>query len=173
MTGPAFVAPAAVDVALAVRRRLATVPGILAVLGPRVGAGPAEVWLFVRELQALVEGSSMSAAVVSVEGAWARPNSHNTTRFPRIALHIYSDCTRDFAGAIIRPDAEPRAWVAWEAFNKELDRKDGFSEIWGAAAADPGLRVTGSQLMSLPDVYDVSDWDGGKRLQCHYGLNVG
>jgi hypothetical protein len=138
-----------------------------------MGAGPAEVWLFVRKLQAVVEGTSTTAAVLAVEGAWARPNQHNTVRFPRISLHLYSDCSRDTFGSIIREDAEPRAWAAWEAFNAEMDRKNHFSEIWGAVLGDPGLRVNGSALMSLPDVFDVADWDGGKRLQCHYGLVVG
>lgn len=173
MTTPAFVAPARVDVALAVRRRLAAVPPIIGVLGPSVKLIPGELWLFVRELQVVVEGSSWSAAVLSVAGAWARPNVHNTERFPRVQIDIFSDSSRDGSGAVTTRDAEPRAWSVWEAFNAELDRKSGFSEIWGSVPGDPGLRVNGSQLMSLPDVYDVNDWDGGKRLQCLYGLKVG
>lgn len=173
MTSPVFVAPAAVDVALAVRRRLAAVPGIVSVLGPNPLLTADGVWLFVRELQALPEGTSSSAAVLSIQGAWARPNDHNTERFPRLQLEIFSDCSRDTTGAIATRDAEPRALAAWEFFNAELDRKNGFSEIWGRTETDPGVRVNGSQLMSLPDVYDVNDWDGGKRLQVTYGLKVG
>lgn len=172
MTVP-FVAPAAVDVALAVRRRLAAIPGVRAVLGPQGVSSSDEVWLFVRELQVIPEGSGLAAAVVSIEGPWARPNRHNTARFPRVAVHIYADSTRDMNGAVIRKDAEARAWAVWEPFNAELDRKVAFSEIWGSTATDPGLRVWDSHLLSLPDVYDVSDWDGGKRLQVHYGLGVG
>jgi hypothetical protein len=167
------VAPAAVDVAIAVRRRLVSVPGVVACLGPAAAVASGDVWLYVRELGTLPEGSGLAAAVVAIEGPWTRPNDHNTARFPRLALHIYADCTRDVSGAIVRKDAEARAWATWEPFNRELDRKDGFSEMWGVTSTDPGLRVWGSRLLSLPDVYDVQDWDGGKRLQVHYALNVG
>ncbi len=173
MTGPLFALTAATDLAVAAHRRLSTVPGVVAALGSPVSDSPGGVWLFVRELNALVEGSGKAAAVLREEGAWARPNQHNTARFPRLSVEIFADSTRDSTGAVLRRDAEARARVVWEQFQTELHRVDGFSEVWGSSASDPGMRVWGSQLMSLPDVFGVNDWDGGVRLQCFYGLNVG
>lgn len=164
---------ASADLAVAAHRKLVTVPGIVSSLGSSSAVGPVGVWLFVQELQAVVEGSGRVAAVLREDGAWARPNQHNTARFPRLSVEIYADSSRDATGAIVRRDAANRARVVWERFQEVLHRVDGFSEIWGSTQTDPGMRVWGSQLMSLPDVDDVPDWDGGKRLQCHYGLNIG
>lgn len=163
---------AAVDVALAARRYLASLAEIRAVLGP-TGADSADtVWLFLRELSVLVEGSSRTAAVLRVDGGWTRPNTHNTAHFPRLRLEIYSDCSRSGV-TIVRRDAEARAWHAWAAFDRILHRAVAFSEIWGAGPGDPGCRVWGSQLQSHPDVFPVSEWDGGTRLLAYYGLSVG
>jgi hypothetical protein len=173
VTGP-VVLLAAHDFATAAHRKLASVPGVISALGSSVPPDPAVVWLFVRELQTdQVEGSGKAAAVLREEGAWARPNQHNTARFPRLSLEIFADASRDMNGAVVRRDAEQRARAVWERFDAVLHRVDGFSEIWGSTSSDPGIRVWGSQLMSLPDVYDINDWVGGKRLQCHYGLNTG
>jgi hypothetical protein len=171
MTLP-LVASATVDVALAARRRLAAVEAVRAVLGPVGGGSEASTWLFHDEFGVVVEGSSSTAAVVSVAGAWARPNSHNTARFPRLRLELIADASRD-AGLIVRRDAESRLWAAWEPFDTELHRPMGFDETWGRVDTDRGLRVWGSQLLSHPDVLDVADFDGGKKLICHYGLSVG
>lgn len=173
MSGPLFELTAASDVAVAAHRRLSTVPGVIGVLGSFTAPSPAGVWLFVRKLQTVVEGSGRAAAVLREEGSWTRPNSHNTAQFPRLSLEIFADSTRDATGAVLRDDAESRARAVWERFQLVLHRVDGFTEVWGATVTDPGLRVWGSQLMSRPDVYPVSDWDGGVRLQCHYGLNTG
>lgn len=173
MTLPLFTLSASTDLALAARRKLASVPGVVGALGSFFASGSAEVWLFVRELQVVVEGSGQAAAVLREDGAWARPNPHNTARFPRLSVEIYADCSRDANGAIARRDAEARARTVWGQFNSFLHRVDGFSEVWGSTSTDPGMRVWGSQLMSLPDVFDVPDWDGGKRLHGHFGLNVG
>lgn len=173
MTGPVELR-ASTDLAVAVHRMLMAVPGVVDALGSSDGPDFAGVWLFVRELQVVVEGSGKAAAVIREEGAWARPNDHNTARFPRLSLEIFADSTRDpVTGRVVTRDAEPRARAVWERFNPIFHRVTGFSEIWGSTDTDPGMRVWGSRLMSLPDVYDISDWDGGKRLQCHYGLSVG
>jgi len=162
------------DLAVAAHRKLSTVPGVVSALASPVGSAPVGVWLFVRKLQAVVEGTGKAAAVLREEGAWTRPNQHNTARFPRLSLEIYADCSREsLNGPPLRDDAESRARMVWEHFQTVLHRVDGFSEVWGSASGDPGLRVWGSQLMSLPDVYEVSDWPEGVRLQCHYGLNTG
>lgn len=173
MTGPLFALTAATDLAVAAHRMLSAVPGVIGALGSNPAATPGDVWLFVRELNAQVEGSGKAAAVLREEGSWTRPNPHNTARFPRLSLEIYADSTRDQGQAVIRNDAEARARAVWEQFQAVLHRVDGFAEVWGAAPGDPGMRVWGSQLMSLPDVYPVQDWQGGVRLQCHYGLNTG
>lgn len=173
MTGPGLPMLATYDLATAAHRMLTAVPGVTGALGSSAPPSPVGVWLFVRELQVVVEGSGRAAAVLREEGAWARPNQHNTARFPRLSVEIFADATRDVNGAIARRDAEARARIVWERFQTVLNRTDGFSEIWGSNGADPGMRVWGSQLMSLPEVYDINDWDGGKRLQCHYGLNTG
>lgn len=153
---------------------LMAVPGVTDALGSSDGQEFAGVWLFVRELQVVVEGSGSAAAVIREEGAWARPNGHNTARFPRLSLEIFADSSRDLStGRVVRRDAEHRARAVWERFDPIFHRVTGFSEIWGSTATDPGMRVWGSQLMSLPDIYDINDWEGGKRLQCHYGLSVG
>lgn len=168
----ALPATAAVDVALAARRHLASVAAIRAGLGPTGSDSESAVWLFVRELSLVVEGTSRAAAVLSLDGGWSRPNTHNTARFPRLKLEIYADASRS-GTSISRRDAESRAWAAWEPFDRILHRTDAFVEVWGSGSGDPGCRVWGSQLMTHPDVYDIADWDGGKRLLCHYGLCVG
>lgn len=172
MTFP-LVASASVDVALAVRRHLAALESVRAVLGATGGSSEASTWLFTSELACVVEGTSSVAAVVSVAGSWARPNAHNTAQFPRVKLELFADATRDGSGLVVRRDAEARAWAAWEPFNRDLHRPIGFEDFWGRTDTDSGLRVHGSLLLSHPDVYDVPDWDGGKRLVCHYGLSVG
>lgn len=161
------------DLAVAAHRKLLAVPGVTDALGSSGVGSPVGVWLFVRELQVVVEGTGKAAAVLREAGGWARPNLHNTARFPRLSLEIYADSSRDAAGAVARRDAESRARAAWESFQSVLHRVDAFAEVWGKATGDSGMRVWGSQLMSLPDVYPVDDWDGGVRLQCHYGLNTG
>lgn len=165
-------APASLDVALAARRHLASLPAIRAVLGPTGADSEGLTWLFSSSLAVLVEGSGRAGAVLSIAGAWARPNSHNTARFPRLQLEIFADPSRS-SGNIVRRDAEARAWFAWEPFNLELHRTDGFAETWGALGLDPGLRVWGSTLLSHPDMFDTPDWDGGCRLLVYYGLCVG
>lgn len=172
MTG-ALQLTASSDLAVAAHRRLVAVPSISGVLAAPNGATPSGVWLFVRELQALVEGTGAVAVVLREEGSWARPNSHNTARFPRLSVEVFADSLRDSTQAIIKRDAEARARAVWERFQAVLHRVDAFAEMWGATATDPGMRVWGSSLMALPDVFPESDWDGGVRLQCHYGLNVG
>lgn len=171
MTAP-LVSQALQDVSLAVWRHLASLPACRAVLGPTGVDSADTVWMFRNELAAVVEGTSRVAAVVHVDGGWARPNSHNTAQFPRISLELLGDPLRD-AGRIVRRDAVDRVWTAWSVFNAEMHRTAGFSEVWGATDSDDGLRVWGSQLMSHPDVYEVPDWDGGARLLVRYGLNVG
>lgn len=172
MTFPPLVAGAGADVALAVRRYLAAVGSVRAVLGPTGSDGPDVVWLFSTELQAVVEASSSVAAAVSVAGAWSRPNLYGTGQFPRVRLELVADATR-VNGLIVRRDAEARAWAAWQKFNTVLDRKDSFSEFWGRTNDDPGLRVWGSSLLSHPDTLDIPEFDGGKRLVCNYGLCIG
>lgn len=165
-------APASIDVALAVRRYLASITVCRSVLGPTGTDSENTVWLFTRDLGVVVEGSSHVAAVLRMDGAWTRPNSHNSAEFPRVSLELLADSSRTGA-EITRPDAESRAWLAWDTINKFLHRTDAFSEMWGSVGEDPGLRVWGSLLLSHPDVFDIPDWVGGKRLQVHYGLSVG
>lgn len=172
MTFPSLVANASVDVALAVRRYLASIDAVLVVLGPTGSDSADDVWLFTSELQVVVEGTSSVAAVVSVSGAWSRPNLHNTGQFPRLRLELIADATR-VNSLIVRRDAEARAWAAWRPLNIALDRKDAFSEFWGRTDSDPGLRVWGASLLSHPDTVDIPEFDGGKRLICNYGLCVG
>jgi hypothetical protein len=165
-------APATLDVALAVRRRLASLAPCRAVLGPTGSDSAATVWMYVRSLSVVVEGSSRAAVVLSVAGGWARPNLMNTAQFPRLMLEIFADASRE-AGVITRRDAEARAWAAWEPFNDELHRTAAFAEMWGASGSDLGLRVWGSSLLSHPDTFGLPDWDGGIRLLAYYGLCVG
>jgi hypothetical protein len=169
---PLFALRAETDLAVAAHRMLSAVPGVIGALGSSSFGSPVGVWLFVRELQVVVEGSGQAAAVLREEGAWNRPNQHNTARFPRLSVEIFADSSRDATGAISRQDAEPRARIVWKQFQTVLHRVSGFSEVWGRTSDDPGLRVWGSQLMSSPEVYQVNDWDGGVRLQAHFGLNT-
>lgn len=171
MTVP-LVATAAEDVALAARRHLASLASVRAVLGPTGADSEGSVWLFTNELGVVVEGSGRVAAVVSVAGAWARPNNHNTAKFPRLRLELIADSSRS-NGIVVRRDAESRLWAAWEPFNFDLHRPIGFESLWGQTDSDPGLRVWGLQLLSHPDIYDIPDFDSGKKLTCHYGLSVG
>lgn len=168
----ALPALASEDPALALRRRLAASQACLAVLGPQPRGAADPVWLFLRELAAVIEGSGQAGALVATDGPWSRPNQHNTARFPRVRLEIHADPTRE-NGVITQRDAESRAFHVWEPFDDELHRVTGFSELWGVQEGDPGLRVWGAQRLSYPEVFSVQDWEGGARLVCYYGLNVG
>ncbi len=173
MTAPALWS-AAIDPVLAARRHLVSFSTVREVLGPETGD---TVWLFVRSLGVLVEGSGLAAAVLSAEGGWTRPNRHNTASFPRLVVAIYADPTRGSNGEIVRYDAEVRARRAWLAFDAVLHRPTGFSEVWGAEPdadpPDPGLRVWGSQALLYPEPVPVEQWQGGVLFRAEYGLNVG
>jgi len=165
---------AVTDVALAARRHLVSCSPIREALGTGNAADPEATWLFTRELGVVVEGSGLAAAELAVAGGWTRPNSHNTAHFPRLIVDIYADSSRDLVSQqVTRPDAVPRAWVVWAAFERELHRPYGFTEVWGAIGTDPGLRVWGSHSLVVPDVFPVQDWAGGVRLRAEYGLNTG
>lgn len=178
MTAP-VVWSAETDEALAARRRLVAVDAIRAVLGPSPDNVDAvwDSWLFVRELGAMVEGSGLAAAVLSIEGGWTRPNAHNTANFPRLIVEIYADPSRGANREITRRDAESRARRAFVAFATELHWTDGHSEVWGtdpaASPPDAGLRVWGCQSLVVPDVFPVEEWEGAVRLRGEFGLNTG
>jgi hypothetical protein len=59
-------------------------------------------WLFQHNLHVVVESTSKEAAVLQVEGNWTSANNHNSARFPRLHLEVYSDPTRDANRNVVR-----------------------------------------------------------------------
>lgn len=55
------------------------------------------------------EGSGQSVIVLSERGEWASANSHNSAYFPILQMLVYTDCTRDADGAVLKRDADRKA----------------------------------------------------------------
>lgn len=174
MTTPTAITKASLDLCVAARRRLVTDQGVVDSVGPPPGSTSAfDFWVFVRRCAVVVEGTSSVALILSLEGPWARPNPHNTARFPRLRCDIWADPTRSANGSHYA-DAEPRALAVFDAVDTVLHRTVGMDEVWGAdsVADDPGWRVCGSSRVGFPEHLPVEDWEGGTMLVVSYGLVV-
>jgi hypothetical protein len=125
-------------------------------------------WLFQHNLHVVVESTSKEAAVLQVEGNWTSANNHNSARFPRLHLEVYSDPTRDANRNVVRTDAQDKALSVWEKADRHLHRPGGVDEFW-----TPLVRVIGStRLDGEPTFSPLSDTDGVQVLSVYYALSV-
>lgn len=152
------------DIVTSAIQFLKTFPEVTAALGSdKVWTS----WLFDRRLYARYEGTSKTAVVLSTAGGWTSPNAYSTVRFPRLRVEIYTDPTRDGAGAVVTRDAEARALDVFDLVDRRLHNTSGHDVMWG------GQRVIASTRLSEPEVFDVPDGDGAVRCEVYYGLGVG
>ncbi len=125
-------------------------------------------YLYQHELWAPVEGTQQSAAVISYSGGWAPPNMHNTMRFPRLQIDIYTDPIRNATGNVVQPaEARRRAMNVWSTLDRHLHRTGADVVMWGE------VRVLGSIRLGEPTLDALSDGDGLIALQCFYGISQG
>lgn len=140
-------------------------PTVTAVLGTTAEGSPL---LFQHSLWVKVEGTQSTAAVISRAGGWAGANPHNTLRFPRLSLELYTDPLRDAGNNVVEPgESWRRIEAAFSAFDKLLHRPAPTTQMWGT------VRTVGSLRQTEPVVYPVPDGDGVLRLQAFYGIAQG
>lgn len=154
------------DIVQAAVKWLQSFTDVKAVLGTEPGT--TTPYLFQNTLQAPIEGSSTTAAVISRAGGWTVPNEHNTMRFPRLSLEIWADPQRDDGGNENEPgEVYRRAEAAFLAIDKRLHRPHTEVQMWGT------LRTLGCSRLTEPIVYPVPDGNGMLRLQTFYAVVQG
>lgn len=117
---------------------------------------------------AKLEGSQRTCAVISYDGGWAGPNTHNTLRFPRVGVNIWADPLRDSQNNVVDPgEVMRRAYASYEAIDKVLHRTGGDPLMFGT------LRVIASVRLVEPVIYMVPDGDGLVRCQASYAITQG
>lgn len=114
------------------------------------------------------EGSQSTAIVITSEGGWATPNTHNTLRFPRVVLNVWCDPLRDDGNnATNLPEVQRRAMWVFEQADKYLHITGGDAMMWDQT------RVITSVRLTEPTIYVVPDGDGILRLQAYYAISQG
>lgn len=125
-------------------------------------------WIFQDKPLVTIERTSSVAVVVWYAGGWAGPNTHNTMRFPRVAIDLYADPQRDSSGNATRlAETRTRINAAYQVLDRHLHMAGGGQQMWGT------VRVCGSTRLSEPIIYEVDNTDGVLRLQVFYGAEEG
>lgn len=157
-------APVTEDIAGAATKYLLTKPDLIAVVGMSDG----KPWITRHALWKNFEGSQSTAIVVTSEGGWAGPNTHNTLRFPRLTVSVWGDPLRDqgnnFTGL---GEVRARVNAVYEILDRYLHRPQGTSEVWSTIRTVSCIRLT------EPDTFAVPNGDGVVRLQVHYAVTQG
>lgn len=144
-------------------RYLAAQPDLVALLGDDGGTP----WIFQFHLQATVAGSQTSALVISQSGSWQSPNDHNTAKFPRLVLTIYSDPDRTVQN-FEQLAAETRARLVYDALDLHMHRPTNepqlWSDVWTLKCASLGDPRFGVLDASAPEVVTC---------EAQYGVQIG
>jgi hypothetical protein len=115
-----------------------------------------------------LEGTGGTACVLSTEGGWAAPNTHNTLRFPRLTLTIWVDPIRDGGGNNHDPgEAYRRSNAVFAVIDRHLHRTAGREQMWG------GLRVVSSTRLTEPVTSQATDGNGLLRTLTYYAITQG
>lgn len=140
-------------------------PDVTAALGATAAGNP---YLFQHTMWVTLEGTGSTAAVLSRAGSWAARNTHNTMRFPRLALEIWADPIRDGGLNATDPgEVQRRADAAFTALDAHLHRPADTVVWWGS------VRTLGCQGAGDPVAYPVPDGTGMVRLLAYYNVTQG
>lgn len=123
--------------------------------------------IFPYRLWTRMEGSEKTSVVIAHDGGWAAPNAHNTLRFPRLTVSVWTDPYRDEQKNDIDPGVQARANAVFDVFDKLLHWPAGRDQIWGT------IRVISCLRMTEPAIGLVPDGDGLVRIQTIYGVVQG
>jgi hypothetical protein len=136
-----------------------------------VGQDATGIWIYQQHLFKIVKGTSQSAIVVTTGPAWAPPNTHNTAKFPRVSIEVYSDVQRDSSGQLLVPDAEITCERILWAIDRHMHRPQG--GILPVSVGDQHLRVLTSTRMTEPVYAPLSDGEGVVGGLVEYATTVG
>jgi hypothetical protein len=104
-------------------------PEVLAVLGTYPGT--TVPYLFQRRMWAEMKASSSTACMIWSEGGWTAANLHNTLRFPRLSVEIWTDPLRDGQNNVIDPgEVYRRSNRAFTVIDSFLHRPQGGTQWW-------------------------------------------
>ena len=170
-----------IDVTTAARRFLAEQESLTTLLG---GDSTYKTWIFRWRPYVKVEGSGKSLLVVRQSGSWASANAHNTMRFPRLIVEVWSDVQRAESGLskqnVTRAaTAEDAAQAISLELDKYLHRVAGGDVVWGRevddmdVVTDPGLRIIGCYRQGEPDIRELQGGDGAVVASNTYTVTVG
>ena len=106
------------------------------------------------------------AVVIGAVGSWA--TEIHSAKFPRVAVRIYADPTRDVGGRKTVEDAEDRAMKVWTEIDRILHRTTKARVVWGGAN---GVAVLGSQRESEPSFIEHPSEDVAL-LNAIYNLKI-
>jgi hypothetical protein len=143
-------------------------PDVVAAVGTFVIGGQQTPGIFGYSVVGTVEGSSKTAAVLTNDGGWAGANLHNTLRFPRLTLNLWSDPMRDGGRNVTNgPEVMRRCFAVYKVFDRYLHRTGGSDVMFGS------VRVITSTRLTEPTIIVVPDGDGLVRLQVTYAITEG
>jgi hypothetical protein len=124
-------------------------------------------WIFAHAPQAEISSTGESMIVVRQIGPWAVPNRHNTMKFPRIRLEVWSDPSRDADGNISAKDAEERALALSAVCDNFLHLTAGPEATWGST------RVLTSYRLDEPVPISIPVTDGAVMAVSSYAVTLG
>jgi hypothetical protein len=156
------------DIVSGATKYLRAQPEVIAAVSTFVIGGQPTPGIFGYTPWAPIEGSSGTAVVLSSEGGWTGPNTHNTLRFPRLTVNIWADPMRDGGrNSANSGEVMKRAFATYRVVDRYLHRVAGPEVFFG------GLRVIECLRLTEPVIYLVPDGDGLVRCQVFYALTEG
>lgn len=161
---------------LAMRNELAKDPAITALVG---GGATFPDWIFADKSYGKVENSQTSMIVISQDGQWAPPNQHNTMRFPRIFVDVWSDPTRNDDNSVRVDDADDKIEKLHTLISKHFHtvnmNNDGQIIQWGSQQdflTGRGVYIAGSARQQETSYSDIQNGNGGRMGTAVYGVNL-
>jgi hypothetical protein len=168
------------------RNYLAQDPNLRMLLGRSVSW---DTWIFDTKPYAKIENSESSLIVINEAGNWQPRNQHNTERFPRLRVDIWSDPTRNTDKSVKVHDADDKIQAIHAVLTKHLHlvhqsvtRDDpawmgtpGSTHIWGTddqIEDKTGSFIVGSTELSGPELVNVTDSQGTRMGTLYYGVSV-
>jgi hypothetical protein len=136
-------------------------------------------WIFADKSYAQVENSQTSMIVIQQSGGWTQSNLHNTMKFPRLFVDVWSDPTRNANDDVMIYDADEKIDALQDLifghFHTVNLNVGGYPIMWGTAdqiATRTGQMILGSQRTEETTYSDVTDGDGARMGSTVYGVNL-
>lgn len=161
---------------LAIRNLLVQDPDITSRLG-RSTKWP-EGWVFDMKPYVAIENKQRVLIVVSQQGGWSAPNSHNTMKFPRIAIDVWADPTRNDDNSVSIDDADDKIVDVLKYVARTLNKVNlsaEFIEMWGTAdeiASKTGVPILASQQLDEVELSPMSDGNGARMGRVYFGITT-